>query len=79
MIEYYCKVNEAPRQITSREILSLKRREDGTFEFYEDGKLAEEWAVDDYDEVWGWMVVKLLRHLKNIGEKRLGGIEVDMR
>ena len=58
----------------SREILSLKRRDDGTFEFYEDGELAEEWKVKEYDEgVWGWMIVKLLRHLKNIGEKRLEG------
>jgi len=55
----------------NREILSLRRREDGTFEFYEDGELAEEWMVEDYEGVWDWMVVKLLRHLKNIGEKRL--------
>jgi len=59
----------------SREILSLKRREDGTFEFYEDGELAEEWLIEDYEEVWGWLVVKMLRHLKNIGEKRLEAIE----
>jgi len=62
------------KKYQSREILSLKRREDGVFEFYEDGKLAEEWIVDDYDEIWGWMVVKLLRHLKNIGDKRLEAI-----
>jgi len=64
-----------PRNKMSREILSLRRRDDGTFEFYEDGELAEEWVIDDYEEVWGWMVVKLLRHLKNIGEKRLEVIE----
>jgi len=59
----------------SRDILSLKRREDGTFEFYEDGELTEEWVIDAYEEVWGWMVVKLLRHLKNIGEKRIKEIK----
>ena len=60
----------------SREILALKRREDGTFEFYEDGELTEEWEVKEYDEgIWGWMVVKLLRHLKNIGDKRLKMLE----
>ena len=60
----------------SKEILSLKRREDGTFEFYEDGKLVEEWEVKEYDEyIWDWMVLKLLRHLKNIGDKRLKMLE----
>ena len=55
----------------SREILSLKRGDDGSFEFYEDGELAEVMRFDDYDEAWGMLVVRLLRHLKNIGEKRL--------
>jgi len=60
----------------SREILSLKRRDDGVFEFCEDGELAEEWEVKEYDEgIWGWMVVKILRHLKNIGDKRLKMLE----
>jgi len=59
----------------NREILALKRREDGTFEFYEDGELTEEWVVVDYDGAWGWMVVKLLRHLRNIGDKRLKMLE----
>jgi len=64
----------------SREILSLKRRDDGTFEFHEDGELAEEWEVKEYDEgVWGWMIVKLLRHLKNIGDKRVEVIKNAMR
>lgn len=55
----------------SREILALKRREDGTFEFYEDGELAEEWVIDDYEEVWAWLVVKVVRHLRNIADRRL--------
>jgi len=55
----------------SREILALKRREDGVFEFYEDGELAEEWAIPNDGEVWGWLVVKVLRHLRNIADKRL--------
>jgi len=60
----------------SREILSLKRREDGTFEFYEDGEFAEEWKVKEFDDsVWGWMVVKILRHLRNIADKRLKLLE----
>ena len=63
----------------SREILKLSRREDGVFEFYEDGELAEEWTIASGDEVWGWMVVKLLRHLKNIGEKRLSEVKMTKR
>ena len=59
----------------NREILALRRREDGTFEFYEDGKLAEEWTYRDPEEAWGMIIVKTLRHLKNIGEKRLEAIE----
>jgi len=58
-----------------REILALRRREDGTFEFYEDGKLAEEWTIPDDGEVWGWLVVKVLRHLRNIADKRLKGVK----
>lgn len=62
----------------NREILSLRRREDGAFEFYEDGELAEEWQIpNDTDEIWGWLVVKVLRHLKNIAEKRLEVIKED--
>jgi len=55
----------------SREILSLKRREDGMFEFYEDGELVEEWIYQDPEEAWGMIVVKILRHLKNMADKRL--------
>lgn len=59
----------------SREILALKRREDGIFEFYEDGELIEEWTIPDDGEVWGWLVFKILRHLKNIVDKRLKMLE----
>ena len=58
----------------SREILSLKRRDDGMFEFYEDGELAEEWIYKDPEEAWGMIIVKTLRHLKNIAEKRLQNV-----
>lgn len=62
--------------MNSREILSLKRRDDGVFEFYEDGELTEEWEVKEYDDgIWGWLIAKLLRHLKNIGEKRVRLVE----
>ena len=59
----------------SREILSLRRRGDGVFEFYEDSELTEEWTISDDGEVWGWLVVKILRHLRNIADKRLKGVE----
>ena len=59
----------------SREILALKRRDDGVFQFYEDGELAEEWLINTDDEVWGWLVVKVLRHLRNIADKRLKGVK----
>jgi len=59
----------------SREILALRRRDDGIFEFYEDGELVEEWLINTDDEVWGWLVVKTLRHLKNIADKRLKMVE----
>ena len=64
----------------NREILSLRRRNDGVFEFYEDGKLAEEWTIPhDAEIVWGWLVVKVLRHLRNIADKRLKMIEANRR
>ena len=65
------------KKYQSREILTLKRREDGTFEFYEDGKLAEEWTIPNNEDVWGWLVVKVLRHLRNIADKRLKMLEGD--
>jgi len=70
MIEYYCKVNEAP--IISREILSLRRREDGVFEIYADGELVEEYEANA--DTWGALLpIKLWRHFNNIVEKRIKG------
>lgn len=62
-----------------REILKLSRREDGTFEFYEDGKLAEEWVYQDPEEAWGMLIVKTLRHLRNIADKRLKEVAMTKR
>ncbi len=58
----------------SREILALRRRKDGVFEFYEDGNLVEEWVYNDPEEAWGYLIVKTLRHLRNIADKRLRDI-----
>lgn len=63
----------------SREILALKRRDDGVFEFYEDGELIEEWIYDSPDEAWGVLLVKTLRHLKNISDRRLKMINARKR
>ncbi|KKM27422.1 hypothetical protein LCGC14_1574960 [marine sediment metagenome] len=54
----------------SREILALKRREDGTFEIYADGKLVEEYIADE--NTWGALLpIKLWRHFNEIVERRI--------
>ena len=54
----------------SREILSLKRREDGIFEFYEDGELTEEY--DAQSDTWNGIIpVKMWRHFNHIIDKRI--------
>ena len=54
----------------SREILSLKRRENGIFEIYADGELVEEYKAND--DTWGALLpIKLWRHFNNIVEKRI--------
>ena len=54
----------------SREILALKRREDGIFEIYADGKLVEEYEASE--DTWGALLpIKLWRHFNNIVEKRI--------
>ena len=55
----------------NREIFALRRRDDETFLFYEDGEITEEWLAEDYTEAWGVLIVKVLRHLRNIADKRL--------
>jgi len=71
-----CKdVGWVAKKLNSREILALKRRDDGVFEFYEDGKLTEEWIYRDPEEAWGIILTKTLRHLKNIADKRLKMLE----
>ena len=53
-----------------REILSLKRRGDGTFEIYADGELVEEYEANE--DTWGALLpIKLWRHFNYIVEKRI--------
>lgn len=54
----------------SREILALKRREDGTFEIYADGELVEEYEANA--DTWGALLpIKLWRHFNATVEKRI--------
>jgi len=54
----------------SREILALKRREDGIFEIYADGELVEEYEANK--DTWGALLpIKLWRHFNNIVERRI--------
>lgn len=54
----------------SREILALRRREDGIFEIYADGKLVEEYEANE--DTWAALLpIKLWRHFNNIIEKRV--------
>jgi len=57
----------------SREILALKRREDGIFEIYADGKLVEEYEAKE--DTWGALLpIKLWRHFNEIVERRVNGM-----
>ena len=54
----------------SREILALKRREDGTFEIYADGELVEEYEANM--DTWGALLpIKLFN---KILERRVGAM-----
>lgn len=54
----------------SREILSLKRREDGVFEIYADGELVGEYEANE--DTWGALLpIKLWRHFNKIVERRV--------
>ena len=54
----------------SREILSLKRREDGIFEIYADGELVEEYEADE--DTWvALLPIKLWRHFNKILKRRV--------
>ncbi len=55
---------------SSREILSLRRAQDGKFEFWEDGKLVEVYEADT--ETWHALLpIKLWRHFNKIVENRI--------
>ncbi|KKN72647.1 hypothetical protein LCGC14_0408890 [marine sediment metagenome] len=53
-----------------REILALKRRADGIFEIYADGKLVEEYEIDEYTQ-GAVLPIKMWRHFNSIIEKRI--------
>lgn len=54
----------------SREILSLKRREDGIFEIYADGELVDTYEANE--DTWGALLpIKLWRHFNKIVERRV--------
>ncbi len=54
----------------SREILALKRRDDGIFEIYADGELVEKYEANK--DTWRALLpIKLWRHFNAIVEKRI--------